>query len=203
MAEPVLASLSGGGFTLAQNNGNTPKLFDFFVQTPRKRRHAAELDFHPVTADFGTAQQEFHIGYGAAATPGAVKGMFAIHQRFGSMPMRRLVEPAIELTRNGVVTNNFQGYLFEIVHTIFTATPETRRLYASLQDPQRLAAASEILKQPALADTLEVIAREGEAFFYQSEIATAISSAREKHGGHLTRDDLRATLFPTRRCGMK
>src|SRR3546814_3380043 len=45
VAEPVLASLGGGGFLLAQPAGREPLLYDFFVQTPRRRGDPAQLDF--------------------------------------------------------------------------------------------------------------------------------------------------------------
>src|SRR3546814_11686187 len=48
VAEPVLASLGGGGFLLAQPAGREPLLYDFFVQTPRRRGDPAQLDFHPI-----------------------------------------------------------------------------------------------------------------------------------------------------------
>ena len=74
VAEPVLASLGGGGFLLAHPAGSPPEVFDFFVQTPRRQRAPAEIEFRPILADFGTAQQEFHIGMGTVATPGVVAG---------------------------------------------------------------------------------------------------------------------------------
>ena len=104
VAEPVLASLGGGGFLLAQPYDGEARLYDFFVETPHQphRASSSEIDFYPIHADFGTATQEFHIGLGAIATPGVVKGLFAIHQDLASLPMRRLVEPAIRLARDGV-----------------------------------------------------------------------------------------------------
>ncbi|MDX1400672.1 MAG: gamma-glutamyltransferase, partial [Kiloniellales bacterium] len=62
VAEPVLASLAGGGFLLARPADGTARLYDFFVDTPLKRRDANDIDFYPVLADFGAATQEFHIG---------------------------------------------------------------------------------------------------------------------------------------------
>jgi len=62
-----------------------PRLYDFFVQTPARRRPAADLDFHPVMADFGTTTQELHIGHGAVATPGVVRGLFEIHRYRGEV----------------------------------------------------------------------------------------------------------------------
>src|SRR3546814_10018191 len=84
------------GFLLAQPAGREPLLYDFFVQTPRRRGDPAQLDFHPILADFGTATQEFHIGIGAVAVPGTVAGLFAIHEDLASLPMTRIVSPRSE-----------------------------------------------------------------------------------------------------------
>ena len=80
VVEPVLTSLGGGGFLLARRNSGETGLFDFFVQTPGRKRPVDQIDFHPIVADFGTAQQEFHIGSGSIATPGTVRGLFDVHR---------------------------------------------------------------------------------------------------------------------------
>ena len=54
VAEPVLASLGGGGFLLARQADGEARLYDFFVATPQVRRAEADIDFHPILADFGT-----------------------------------------------------------------------------------------------------------------------------------------------------
>jgi len=190
VSEPVLTSLGGGGFLLAEQAGKSPDIYDFSVQTPQRQRHPDEVDFYPISADFGTAQQEFHIGHGAAATPGAVKGIFAIHQALCTIPMSRLIEPAVEMARSGIVVNSFQGYIFQIVQAIFSASSSVQQHYASPGDPARLVQQGDIFRQPALADTLEALAREGEALFYHGEIANAICSDSEQQGGHLQRSDL-------------
>jgi gamma-glutamyltranspeptidase/glutathione hydrolase len=80
VAEPVLTSLGGGGVMLARPAGAAPVIYDFFVHTPKRRLPADELDFFPIVADFGTAQQIFHIGLGSMATPGTVRGLFTVHR---------------------------------------------------------------------------------------------------------------------------
>ena len=76
VAEPMLASLGGGGYLLAHTAGGEERVFDFFVQVPS--RDHGEMDFYPIQADFGTATQEFHIGMGSIAVPGVVAGLFAV-----------------------------------------------------------------------------------------------------------------------------
>ncbi len=190
VAEPVLSSLGGGGFLLAHTAAGVDRLYDFFVQTPRRKRPVEETDFYPISADFGRARQEFHIGPGATATPGTVMGLFAVHKDLCTMPMTRLAEPAIELARDGVRMNAFQAYIFEIVHAIYTASPDRCEVYRSRKDRARLLSEGERLLQPVLADSLDALAREGAALFYQGEIAGQIARLCAEQGGHLSEADL-------------
>ena len=107
ICEPALASLGGGGFLLAKDETGRAKVFDFFTHTPRSKSVNHAIDFYPVTVDFGSAQQEFHIGLGSCATPGAVSGVSTVHKSLGQLPMSELVQPALELARNGVIVEPF------------------------------------------------------------------------------------------------
>ncbi len=120
VVEPVLASLGGGGFLLAHTGDQRDMIYDFFVHTPKNPLQKSELDFYPIHADFGTTTQEFHIGRASIATPGAVKGIFKIHQDLGSMPMSALVQPAISAARNGVIMSPFQASILNIIAPILT-----------------------------------------------------------------------------------
>ncbi|HSQ06763.1 MAG TPA: gamma-glutamyltransferase, partial [Chromatiaceae bacterium] len=73
VAEPVLTSMGGGVFLTARTSAGETRVYDFFVQTPRCKRPPDEIALFPVVVDFGTAQQEFHIGLGSLATPGTVR----------------------------------------------------------------------------------------------------------------------------------
>jgi gamma-glutamyltranspeptidase/glutathione hydrolase len=190
VAEPVLTSLGGGGFLNARTADGTARVYDFFVQTPKRKRPVDQLDFHPILADFGTAQQEFHIGLGSMATPGTVRGLFDVHRELGSLPMREIVGPAVEAARDGVVLNRLQAYIFSIVAPIYLATPEAQRIYASAVDADRLHGEGERMRQPELADALEALAAEGDALFYAGEMGEAIVRLCREHGGQLRRDDL-------------
>jgi gamma-glutamyltranspeptidase/glutathione hydrolase len=190
VVEPVLTSLGGGGFLLARRDSGETRLFDFFVQTPGLKRPADQIEFHPIIADFGTAQQEFHIGMGSIATPGTVRGLFDVHRRLGSIPMSAIVAPAIGYARDGVETNALQAYIFSIVAPIYVATDEARRIYGRGEKRDRLCNEGELLRQPELADALELLAIEGERLFYEGEIARSIVEQCRLQGGHLTGRDL-------------
>ena len=190
VVEPVLASLGGGGFLLARKTHAKPLIYDFFTHTPQRKRPPHELDFRPIVADFGTAQQEFHIGQGTIATPGSVKGIFEIYHDLCSMPLREIVAPAIQFAREGVRLNSLQAYIFSIVYPIYSATPEARQIYCCLDSEDRMVGENEIIRQPELADTLEILAIEGVDLFYRGEIAQAIVRSCVQGGGHLTLSDL-------------
>jgi gamma-glutamyltranspeptidase/glutathione hydrolase len=190
VAEPVLASLGGSGYMLTRDQSGTTCLYDFFSQTPQKKRPPDELDFYPINADFGPDSQEFHIGTGSIATPGSIKGMFAIHRDLCSMPMADLVAPAIAGAKNGIVVNKHQAYFLDIVSPIFTASEESRMVYGSECCQGVPAVEGEILQLPQLADTLDALAREGEQLFYHGELAERLVRFCKERGGLLTRTDL-------------
>jgi len=190
VAEPVLSSLGGGGFLLASEAGASPRLFDFFVHTPRTAPPAEDLDFFPIHADFGSTTQEFHIGLGSVATPGMVRGLFEINRRLGRMPMREIIAPAIAACRDGLRINAFQQYLFEVVAPIYRCSENARRVFGRAPEHEELVRDGDLLAMPEFGATLEALGREGDALFYDGEIARSIDRLCAAAGGTLRADDL-------------
>lgn len=188
VCEPVLASLGGGGFLLARDGSGRTKVFDFFTHTPLQKRVTQAVDFYPVTVDFGSAQQEFHIGLGSCATPGAVRGMYTVHRELGQVPLKELIQPAMALARDGVEFNHFQAYLLRLVSPIYS-TVSALPLFSSPADRQRLIAPGDTSKNVELAEVLEALVSEGEDLFYRGEIARDIVRLCEDRG-HLKYEDL-------------
>ena len=192
VAEPVFFSLAGGGFLVSRPVDRAAVVHDFFVSTPLRRPGSdaplSELDFYPIDADFGTATQEFHIGLGSTATPGAVRGLFTIHRDLGRLPLGRLLEPAIRCARNGVELRAVDAYLFSVVGAILTARADSRHIYTRADGS--LLGEGDRLVQAELADSLDALAREGDALFYEGEIAEALVRANREGGGLLTHKDL-------------
>ncbi len=194
VSEPVLASLGGGGFLMARpvsgSHAGDIILYDCFTQTPVSRRPASELDFKPIFADFGPTQQEFQIGMGSIATPGLLKGLFEAHRDLGHMPMRQVVQPAAALAREGVRVNAKQAYIMGLVGAILTSTQASRSLFESREHPGELIGEGELFSLPSFADTLEILAIEGDDLFYRGEIAQQIADDCERDGGHLKLADM-------------
>lgn len=188
VAEPVLTSLGGGGFLMAAKPDLEPVVYDFFVQTPYQTNQK-KPDFYPIMADFGSAKQEFHIGTASVATPGTVRGLFRVHEELCTMPMTELVQPAVLLARNGIKVNSFQADIMNIVAPIFLAEKESRSVFTRATDRTCLLGAGETLRIPELANFLEVLALEGEDFFYEGEVSARFVDICRDRGGFLTDRD--------------
>ncbi len=188
VVEPVFCSLGGGGFLMASPAETEALTYDFFVETPRRRRAASEIDFYPILADFGTAKQEFHIGLGAIATPGAIKGLFEVHADLASLPMTRLVEPAVRLAREGWRLRPIDHFVFRVVGPILDAREDSRGVYT--RPDGDFLHTGDLMCQPEFAGCLEALAREGADLFYAGEMGQALISACAEGGGHLTGEDL-------------
>lgn len=196
VAEPVLASLGGGGFLLARPAGAAPLLYDFFVQTPGRFRSPEDCDFARVTADFGTATQEFHCGWASAAVPGAVRGLFAVHDDLGRMPLRDIAAPALALARQGVPVNAFQAHVLAVVEPILRHTPACAALFSNAG---HLLREGEAVVNTAFVDALDALVHDGPDLFHRGEIAAAIAAECAARGGHLRREDLAAYRVEKRR----
>lgn len=199
VAEPVLASLGGGGFLLAHPSGQAPVLYDFFTQTPLTPPDPEAAGFYPIHADFGTATQEFHIGMGSIATPGCIRGLFRIHRNLCTLPMAELATPAITLARRGVRVNGLQAYITSIISPILRSGSAISALFSSTETPGRLLGEGELQRMPELADTIEHLCRDGPRLFYAGELGRRLVAGCEAEGGHLSMQDLRRYRVQLRR----
>jgi gamma-glutamyltranspeptidase/glutathione hydrolase len=190
VAEPVLSSLGGGGFLMTRSDGNPPILYDFFAHTPKIRPALQDQQFYPIIADFGTAQQEFHIGMGSIAVPGMVRGLFTIHKELCTMPLTVIAEPAIKLAKEGVTINSFQHYISSIVSPIIESSSEALSIHESNKLPGQIAPEGATVHHEDLASTLADLIHEGDDLFYRGELAQQFSRDCSNLGGAISRSDL-------------
>jgi gamma-glutamyltranspeptidase/glutathione hydrolase len=185
VAEPTLTDLGGGGFIMCHTAGGEDVLVDFFTDTPGHGIPGEiEIDFRAVTVRFPGADQVFHVGPGAAAVPGVLKGLAHVAERFGRMPLARLVEPAIALARDGVKITELQRSFIQLLWPILTLTESSRAIYEPLP---------EVGGQLDMSDTarfLEDVPKGGLESFYGGELAQRIHDDMREQGGLLTREDL-------------
>ncbi|MFT5113765.1 MAG: gamma-glutamyltranspeptidase/glutathione hydrolase [Parasphingorhabdus sp.] len=188
--EPVLASPGGGGFAMIRPRGAAPMLLDFFTQTPGQRKPIDQLDIETIQVDFGRATQDFHIGCGTIATPGAISGVFEMHRQMGRIPFRELVVPAIEQIKNRVAVSKQQADILKLVEPIYNSRQSAIDLFASRTQENRLIGEGEVIDWSELADVLDALGREGKDIFYRGEIAGRIQQLSESSGGSINRQDL-------------
>jgi gamma-glutamyltranspeptidase / glutathione hydrolase len=189
VTESPLTGPGGGGFLLVHRaRDRKDRLLDFFVARPGKalgRREPAEMETIDVDFD-GSTSQVFLVGPASCAVPGAVAGLETAHRAYATIPWRRLLEPAIELARQGVVLTPQQAYLHAILDLILRHTREGREVYGK---KGRLTRGQKVL-MPDLAQTLETLAEGGASELYRGELGSRIAEHVLENGGTLTRQDL-------------
>jgi gamma-glutamyltranspeptidase / glutathione hydrolase len=133
-------------------------------------------------------------GATAVAVPGVIAGMELAHQRYGRLPWRRVVAPAVRLAREGMLLDWYAGLLIASTAQALSLDPDAAALF--LQDGTWpplagwTASTEKRLDQQRLADTLDVIARDGARAFYRGDIAAAIVKDVRDKGGCLSLEDL-------------
>ena len=189
VAESPLTGPGSGGFMLVHRaRDRSTRVFDFFVAIPGLGGDSEPALMDHVDVDFsGGSTQRFHIGAASCAIPGAALGLETAHKSFGRLPWRDLFEPAIELARNGVELNDGQAYLHRILDLILRHTPEARDVYE--HDGAALAV-GDMLVQPELAGTLELLAERGAAELYHGELGAKVVEHLRTSGGSFTQRDL-------------
>jgi gamma-glutamyltranspeptidase / glutathione hydrolase len=185
--ESPLTGFGAGGYMMVHDGAETA-LIDFFVAAPGQDEvdRTAELVPVPVHFDAETVQT-FYVGPASCGVPGTAAGLEHALRRFGTLPLRELVEPGIRLAREGAPVNHGQAYILEILAPIHEHTTGTRELYAP--DGLRLGE-GDVFRFPELAEALERYAEEGAEPFYKGEIAAAISDFVIEHGGIIGPGDL-------------
>ncbi len=197
-AESPLTGPGAGGFILVHTaHDRRTRVLDFFVTAPGlglgRHEVAAMKD---VDVDFGgESTQVFHIGASSCAVPGAVAGLEAAHRAFGRLPWRVLLEPAVELAREGVEVTRGQAHLHAVLDSILRHTAEGRRVYGR---EGRLVAGDRVVLSD-LAGTLERLMEDGAAAIYGGELGRAISTCVRGQGGEISEQDLAAYRVVWRR----
>ncbi len=192
MSELTLTSAGGGGFiNLYLRERHEARLYDFFVNMPGlgNPHRPTEKDFFPVNVNFGTTHQEFHVGPASVAVPGSIAGLFEAHRSYGTLPMEDVLQPAIQLSRQGLVVNRHQAYFIALLEPILTLTDTGKSYFAPRG---KLLQEGDLLLLPDFADTLEALSREGPALFYEGALADRLLTACPDDGFLLTGEDLRS-----------
>jgi gamma-glutamyltranspeptidase/glutathione hydrolase len=123
------------------------------------------------------------------SVPGCVDGWFTLHDRFGSLSMKKILEPAIHYAREGFPVTEVIAYYWGGNARFLSKYPNVEEVY---MPGGKAPGKGEIFRNPALANTLESIAKKGRDEFYKGDIAQTISNFMQSQGGFLSYEDLAA-----------
>ncbi len=177
---PNAGNISGGGFLVYRQAAGASGSLDYREKAPMAATEDMYLD-----KEGAIVPNKSILGGLAVGVPGTVAGLEAIHQKFGSLPWEELVQPAIDLAKNGYLVTEKQAKSFASKRAEFIQMNGDSTFYA-----QNFEAGS-VVKNLALAKTLERIAVERSAGFYQGPNAEALIQRVQETGGIMTLEDLK------------
>ena len=125
----------------------------------------------------------------SVSVPGAVDGWLELHARYGRLPMKDLLAPAISYAEEGFPVSEYIAYEWARNTERLNDYPGFADTYMPGGEPPKK---GEVFKNPRLAKTYQIIADDGRDAFYKGEIARKIDSYMTEHGGFLRYEDLAA-----------
>ncbi len=178
---PNAGNISGGGFMVYRTASGETGSLDYREKAPMGASANMYLD-----AEGNVIPGKSTLGGLAIGVPGTVAGLAEIHKKFGSLPWKDLVQPAIDLAENGYVVTEKQESSFKNKKVDFIALNGQQTFYA--QEFK----AGDVVKNKALAETLKQIAKFGKAGFYEGKVADDLVTRVQETGGIITHQDLLA-----------
>ena len=177
---PEAGNIGGGGYMVIHMADGRDAALDYREVAPLAATRNMYLDAE------GNLTDKSIVGPLASGVPGAVAGLTSALAKYGTMPLARVMAPAIRYAEEGfVVDSAFARSLGNDAHLI--ARYGGKDVFLPGGTPL---APGTRLRQPALAHTLRLIAEQGAAGFYHGETAQAIADEMKRDGGLITVEDL-------------
>ena len=183
VVEPISSGLGGGGFFLL-HDAKTGK--DVFVDARETAPEAAKPEEYLLeNGEFNRDRAE--NGPWSAGIPGLPAAFVHLAEKYGRLPLKTALAPAIALARDGfpVYRRLERGYASR--RAVMERYPGTRAVYLASGSPIK---EGDIFKQPDLAHTLELLANEGYDGFYKGEVAEKLLAGVHAEGGRWTAQEL-------------
>ena len=176
---PVAGNIGGGGFMVYRDKNGKKGALDFREKAPITAYKDMYLD------SLGNViKNKSVLGAHAVGIPGSVAGIFEVYKKFGSLPFKALIQPAIDLAKNGFTITRKQA------DDLNNATDRFRKVnnYKTIFDKEWKA--GDLLIQDELAKTLERIRDFGKDGFYKGKTADFLVNYITELGGIITHEDL-------------
>jgi gamma-glutamyltranspeptidase/glutathione hydrolase len=175
---PEAGNLGGGGFMTLFVKGK-PYFLDYRETAPKAATKTMYLD-----EEGNVVPNLSLVGAKAAGVPGTVMGLWEAHKRFGKLPWRDVLAPAIGYARRGFIVAEGQYQYREDALGLFKDSTNFGDYFGTMKTGQRF-------KQPELSQTLERIAAHGVSEFYQGTTAKLLVAQMQHDKGLITAADLR------------
>lgn len=178
---PYAGSLGSGGFMVYRTQYGELGTFDYREKAPLAATREMFLDEN---GEF--IPEKSKVGALAVGVPGTIAGIFAIHEKLGSLPIEEIFEPVISLAQNGYAVTQLQVERFQKFKPVFEEVNDESSIFT------REYKVGDTLKNTALAQTLTAIAENGRSEFYQGVTGRKLIDYLKSKGGILTMEDLDA-----------
>lgn len=183
---PAAGNIGGGGFMVVRMADGSATTFDYREKAPLKSTPTMYLDAKGEIAWAATDS-----GWRSPGVPGTVRGLAMAHAKFGKLPWKDVVMPAVLQAEQGfAVSALFAEELNWAVEKFLAPFPASVAAYGKPGGGKW--AAGDTLKLPQLARALRAIADSGASAFYTGWIADSIEAQMRAHGGIISRADLAA-----------
>jgi gamma-glutamyltranspeptidase / glutathione hydrolase len=183
VTHPTAGNIGGGGFIVFRPASGPPEAYDFREMAPAKSTATMFLEDGKYSSDL------HHNSYLSVGVPGTVAGLHLAWREHGTLPWKRLVEPAVALARDGFRVSEGLARSLNGVLKSMAPYPASVAQFSKGGAPYE---AGDLLKLPDLARTLQRIAEQGPAGFYAGATADLIEKDMAAHGGLITKTDLAA-----------
>lgn len=179
VAYPYSGNITGGGFMVYRTKDGQTGALDYREKAPIAASRDMYLD------ENGDVIKDLSFkGAMAVGVPGTVAGLFAVHKKFGTLPFKELIQPAIDLARKGVVVTEKQEKRIAKYEHYFTEVNGKKTL---LNEPWKK---NDTIKYVQFAKTLERIRDNGQDGFYKGKTAEILVNHLQENGGIITLEDL-------------
>lgn len=185
VTHPQAGNLGGGGFMLISLAAQKKVLaIDYRETAPAASNRNMFLD-----PKGNVDRDKARYSRMSSGVPGTVAGLLYAHEHYGTMPLDKLLAPAIKLAEEGFPVSYGLANALAKSHERFSHDPSST---AYFEHPNGISyRAGEILRQPDLANTLHAIRDQGARGFYEGPVADLIAAEMQKGGGLITLDDLK------------
>lgn len=180
VAYPYAGNLGGGGFMVYRKANGEIGSLDYREKAPLAASKTMFLDKEGNVIKRKSTESPLAIG-----VPGTIAGVFAVHKKFGSMPMSEILKPVIALAEKGVVVTRKQELRLNNYREEIIKANGNQTLFAQPFKEK------DTIKYPALAATLKRIAKNGRDEFYKGQTAKTLVQYLQQKGGIITMKDLR------------